>query len=202
MLCIFIQWRYFFLFYLSNKIGWDIGRRNWRHPRVRRRRDISFGCRGRYVRSNGVCVFFSYCALQPTDKPTRYYMGAHLISIFSQGAYHHLFPASFLLPHCSEDDEKLERNGKWFSGVINFLIVQPAPVSIFIPSYTSYHIYPFFFVVVCVLSFLIRFGFCDDGFWFLLFLSASENEMLLNWDLVLILIHHTRVTQSIPPLER
>jgi hypothetical protein len=96
----------------------------------------------------------------------------------------------------------LERNGKWFSGVINFLIVQPAPVSIFIPSYTSYHIYPFFFVVVCVLSFLIRFGFCDDGFWFLLFLSASENEMLLNWDLVLILIHHTRVTQSIPPLER
>lgn len=181
MLCIFIQWRYFFLFYLSNKIGWDIGRRNWRHPRVRRRRDISFGCRGRYVRSNGVCVFFSYCALQPTDKPTRYYMGAHLISIFSQGAYHHLFPASFLLPHCSEDDEKLERNGKWFSGVINFLIVQPAPVSRFLSRLIHLIIFiPFFLllcVCLCVLSFLIRFGFCDDGFWFLLFSFSPRQRM-------------------------
>ncbi len=108
-------------------------------------------------------------------------MGAHLyilyiyiyIFFFFAGRLSSSFPPLFFFPHCSKDDEKMERNGKWFSGVINFLIVQPAPVSIFIPSYTSYHIYPF--VCVCFrFWFDLDFVMMDSGFFSSLSLSAGE----------------------------
>lgn len=69
--------------------------------------------------------------------------------------------------HDDDDKRKWKRNGRRFSGVINFLIVRPAPVcAIFIPSYLFPRFSLSYYLIYYTFFFSFFFWFVADGFWF------------------------------------